>query len=122
MKEKKWPEPETCPDQKTDLNNYSIDSEILQIFLTSATPVSIEYLCQVTGKSNRDIQKRIQQLRRCGVYICSSSARRGYYIGSEEEAKEFKAAQIRRARSIMRTCSKWQFGEGEQLELEFENL
>lgn len=122
---KKWPEPTQTngPGQRIDANYCTTETEILQILRNSRTPVYIEYLCRVTGKTNREVRRIIQRLRVKGNHICSAAAQSGYYIGTEEEAKAFKAAQIRRARSIMRTCSAWTFGdeEGEQ-QLEFKDI
>lgn len=63
------------------------------------------HLLQLTGFSDRDLRRRIEQERRNGTAICSDSLS-GYYIAANEaERRRFINSMLHRAAEIAKTAA-----------------
>ena len=67
-------------------------------------PVTKEYLAALGDCSEREVRRTVEELRRSGVRIVSTSHTRGYWLaGSASEYARLRADYMSRAMNILRT-------------------
>lgn len=73
----------------------------------SKETITKETLIGLTGYTDREIRKAVEEARRNGVRVVSSSHRRGYYIATEQaEWDAFLLELKNRIRTTMETYNK----------------
>jgi len=90
-------------------NNINTKEKLLSILTDK--PQSKEELSAQMNTSERSVRKAVEELRREGVPVVSSSHLKGYWLGTKEEAmitaKEYKS----RAMRMLRTARALELGE-----------
>lgn len=91
-------------------------SRIYRILEDAKEPVTRTQLMRMTGLCDREIRRKIRELRNAGANIMSSSSTAGYWLSdSEYDLKRFDAEMKRRARAAFVAAANVRRNNDEQI-------